>query len=205
MAELPMFPLGSVLLPGGVLPLHVFEPRYRVMVRTCLDGAGEFGVVLIERGSEVGGGDVRTDVGTLARIVEASETADGRWAVLAVGVRRIRIVEWLPDDPYPRADVEPWDDPPAPEGFGERVADVVAQVRRVAALKGEVGDPVAPIPNELADDSLLALHQACWLAPIATFDKQRLLVAETAEARATLLERLLAEEAEVLGLRLGGA
>src|SRR5687767_5279898 len=104
MAELPMFPLGTVLLPGGVLPLHIFEPRYREMIRTCLDGDGTFGVVLIERGSEVGGGDVRSDAGTLARIVEASETDDGRWGVVAVGAARIRVAAWLPDDPFPRAD-----------------------------------------------------------------------------------------------------
>ncbi|HEX5095168.1 MAG TPA: LON peptidase substrate-binding domain-containing protein, partial [Acidimicrobiia bacterium] len=57
-----MFPLGTVLFPHALLPLQVFEPRYRVMMRNLLDGEREFGVVLIERGSEVGGGDVRFDV-----------------------------------------------------------------------------------------------------------------------------------------------
>ena len=87
----PMFPLGSVLVPGMVLPLHVFEARYRALVRDCVAGDGEFGVVLIERGSEVGGGDVRTDVGTVARIVQADEMPDGRFALGAVGVRRVRV------------------------------------------------------------------------------------------------------------------
>ena len=87
----PMFPLGSVLVPGMILPLHVFEPRYRALVRDCTAGDGEFGVVLIERGSEVGGGDARTDVGTMARIVQADELPDGRFAVGAVGMRRIRV------------------------------------------------------------------------------------------------------------------
>ncbi|MEY2464632.1 MAG: ATP-dependent Lon protease, partial [Acidimicrobiaceae bacterium] len=68
MSELPMFPLGTVLFPSVFLPLHVFEPRYREMTRHCLDTQREFGVVLIERGSEVGGDDVRTQVGTVARI-----------------------------------------------------------------------------------------------------------------------------------------
>ena len=59
MAVMPMFPLGTVLLPGGVLPLHVFEPRYRKMVTDCVESPDhEFGVVLIERGSEVGGGEL---------------------------------------------------------------------------------------------------------------------------------------------------
>ena len=89
--RLPMFPLGSVLVPSAGLPLHVFEPRYRALVQDCLAGDREFGVVLIERGSEVGGDDVRTSVGTVARIVEATELPDGRWAVAAVGVRRVRV------------------------------------------------------------------------------------------------------------------
>ena len=98
----PMFPLGSVLLPGQVLPLHVFEPRYRqlvVDVTTSDAHPGEFGVVLIERGREVGGGDVRTYAGTVARIAEARQFADGRWALAAVGMRRIRVEAWLEDDP----------------------------------------------------------------------------------------------------------
>ncbi len=60
---MPMFPLGTVLFPYALLPLHVFEPRYRVMIRHVMDSDHEFGVVLIERGSEVGGGDVRFDIG----------------------------------------------------------------------------------------------------------------------------------------------
>ena len=64
-----MFPLGSVLLPGVVMPLHIFEPRYRALARRCLEGDRRFGVVLIERGSEVGGGDVRCGVGTRAEVV----------------------------------------------------------------------------------------------------------------------------------------
>src|SRR5262249_51200285 len=108
--ERPMFPLGSVLFPTLYLPLHVFEERYRLMVHHCLDGDRRFGVVLIERGHEVGGGDVRTMVGTMAQILEAAETPDGRWAVGAVGTHRVRVHRWLDDSPYPRADVEEWPD-----------------------------------------------------------------------------------------------
>ncbi|MGH2686134.1 MAG: LON peptidase substrate-binding domain-containing protein, partial [Actinomycetota bacterium] len=198
MAELPMFPLGTVLFPGGGLPLHVFELRYRAMVQICLAGDGEFGVVLIERGSEVGGGDVRSSVGTAAHIVEAIETADGRWALLAAGVGRIRVVEWLPDDPYPRAEVEPWDDPAPGAEFVDAVAGSVGLLRRVVALKAEIGDQVVPVPNDLAGDPVLASYQACGLAPVPTIDKQRLLAAESPEARLALLDRLLSEEAEVL-------
>jgi hypothetical protein len=112
---MPMFPLGAVLVPSAGLPLHVFEPRYRALVRDCLAGDHEFGVVLIERGSEVGGEDVRTLVGTVARIVQSRELPDGRWAIAAVGVRRVRVMAWLPDAPYPLAEVADWPDPePSP-------------------------------------------------------------------------------------------
>ena len=109
-ATLPMFPLGSVLFPHAALPLHVFEARYRSLVEECLAGEPEFGVVLIERGSEVGGGDTRFGVGTVARIVDASLFPDGRYALVTVGTARLRVHEWLPDDPYPRASVEGLDD-----------------------------------------------------------------------------------------------
>ena len=125
MAVMPMFPLGSVLLPGSVLPLHVFEPRYRQLVIDCLaddTGDPEFGVTLIERGSEVGGGDQRTDVGVVARMVQVEALEGGRYALVAVGTRRIRVNAWLPDDPYPVADVDDWpDEDPDAAGLADRV------------------------------------------------------------------------------------
>ncbi|WP_371820785.1 LON peptidase substrate-binding domain-containing protein [Tsukamurella sp. PLM1] len=110
MTELPMFPLGAVLLPGEELPLRIFEPRYRAMIEHCLAADGRFGVVLIERGSEVGGGDVRTDVGTVAVIDRYVRKPDGGYTLTCLGTDRLRVVQWLPDDPYPRADVEIWPD-----------------------------------------------------------------------------------------------
>jgi len=89
--ELPMFPLGSVLLPSTAVSLHVFEPRYRALARHCVDGDRRLGVVLIERGSEVGGGDVRFGVATRARIAEAVELDDGRWVMVLVGEDRVRV------------------------------------------------------------------------------------------------------------------
>lgn len=105
--RLPMFPLGSVLFPGLGLPLRVFEPRYREMMADCLDGDRSFGVVLIERGSEVGGGEVRLRVATVARILDVSRQEDGTLGVFAVGTSRVEVLEWLPDAPYPAAIVSP--------------------------------------------------------------------------------------------------
>lgn len=202
MAVLPMFPLGSVLLPSLFLPLHVFEPRYRALVHECLLGDREFGVVLIERGSEVGGGDLRTRVGTVARILEAVELPDRRWAIGAVGDRRIRVVEWLDDDPYPRAEVADWPDPDADDVPGEAIEQTVALLRRVLARTAELGDPAAPATQELADEPGLALFQAVAVSPFGPSDRQRLLEAPSAAERVELLDRLLREEDEFLLQRL---
>ena len=203
--RLPMFPLGMVLLPSAGLPLHVFEPRYRALVHDCLQGDKEFGVVLIERGSEVGGEDVRTDAGTVAHILEAVELPDGRWALATVGVRRIRVERWLPDDPYPVAEVQDWPDPPPSEGFPEALGECTALLRRTLGLAAEAGDPAAPATVELADDPVLASYQAIAVAPIGSFDRQRLLVAETPDERVGALAELLSDAIAVLELRLGGS
>lgn len=201
--RLPMFPLGSVLVPSAGLPLHVFEPRYQEMVHDCLEADGEFGVVLITRGSEVGGDDVRTDVGTVARIVESAELPEGRWALMAVGGRRIRIERWLEDDPYPVAEVTDWPDPAPGDGHEALLARAMERLRRALALAAEAGDQVAPATIELTTDPVLAGHQATAVAPMGPLDRQRLLAADSPEERLTLLTQLLDEEIEVLRLRLG--
>jgi Lon protease-like protein len=202
-----MFPLGTVLVPGMLLPLHVFEPRYRRMLDDCLAGDRTFGVVLIERGSEVGGGDVRTGVGTLARILQAEQAPDGRWALVAVGVRRIRIASWLPDDPYPRAETDDWPDEPGSGGSGgpdavDARGEVVVLLRRAAALANELGMTAAPLDLELDDDPVIAGYQAITAAPLGPADRQSLLAAPTLADRWTLLASLLADQIELLEAQL---
>ena len=102
---IPMFPLNLVLFPGQILPLHIFEDRYRLMVKEIIDKDREFGVVLIERGSEVGGGDTRKNIGTLAQIIDYEKSNDGRWFLLTQGTKRIEATRWIEDLPYPRAEV----------------------------------------------------------------------------------------------------
>ena len=198
---MPMFPLGTVLFPYGVLPLHVFEPRYRALVDDCEQGDGEFGVVLIERGSEVGGGDVRTDVGTVARILQLERFPDGRSALAAVGTRRIRIRQWLDDDPYPRAEVEDW---PDPSRATLPTDDVEVLFRRALALAAELGEAGAPLDVELAEDPAVATFQVAALAPIGPADRQAVLATDTADERVVLLSQLLEEGSELLRARLGG-
>lgn len=200
--ELPMFPLGSVLLPGALLPLHVFEERYRVMVRRCLEGVPEFGVALIERGSEVGGGDVRSRTGCVARIVQAAEAPDGRFTLVCVGTRRIAVDTWLDDDPHPRALVEDWPDPAVAADLRPRLDEVVALLRRVLALAAELDDGVASATSEISDDPLTAVWHIAALAPLGPSDRQAVLAVDSAEDRLARLGDLLEEELDTLQRRL---
>lgn len=206
MGELAMFPLGTVLMPAMSLPLHVFEPRYRQLVQDVLvDGpTGEpprFGVVLIERGSEVGGGDVRTDVGTTAVIVEAAEFADGRYAIGAIGAERIHVTRWLPDDPYPRAEVELWPDV-TDEGDASLAAEVEVELRRLLALGAEVGDRVSPATTPVEGDPVSVSYQLAALAPLGPVDRQRLLGAPSVKDRLEALRDMVADRRELLEHRL---
>lgn len=207
MTPLPMFPLGTVLFPGIAMPLHVFEPRYRALVRDCLDGTPEFGVVLIERGHEVGGGDSRFDVGTRARIAESRELPDGRWLLGVVGVSRLRVTQWLVDDPYPRADVIDLvdfvdDDRDAGDDRDdERRADVGRRLRRVLALRAELGLPTAPVTVELAGDAATLAAQCVVLAGIGPLDAQRVLATDHVGARLAMVAAMLDEQRDVLAHR----
>jgi len=204
--SMPMFPLGTVLFPHAALPLHLFEDRYRALAETCLRGDGRFGVVLIERGFEVGGGDQRFGVGTVAHIVEAARTPDGRYLLATVGTERFRIKKWLDDDPFPRAEIDLLNEPKrVPSDAGARRADVQRLLGRVLAMSAELGDPAAPVDAAaLDDDPLKASYEAAARAPIGPLDAQRLLELDDPGARFERLEAMLVDAAEVLELRLGG-
>ncbi len=212
-----MFPLGSVLFPGFGLPLHVFEPRYRFMIESLLgqslqespdeSSGAEFGVVLIERGSEVGGDDHRFNVGTIARIIAAEQFPDGRWFVQVTGTQRFRVVEWLPDAPYPQAMVNLLPDVRGAASGTElvqRIDLVIRDLRGVLALAAEVGVSAAPATIELDDDPSIRLWQACGLAPIGQMDDLTLLSAETMTDRVDLLRGYLEDARVVLSNRLVG-
>lgn len=202
-----MFPLGTVLLPFAHLPLHIFEPRYRALVKDVLAGDGEFGVVLIERGQEVGGGDVRFGVGTVARIMQTAELPDGRWLLDAVGTERFRITEWLPDDPYPLAMIESLDDAPSDtdaEAADRRTA-VERLLRQVLAMQVELGFPAPSAVRTLEENPAVAAFEAAVLSPIGPMDTQKVLEAPSTVARLALLEALLTEAREFLSNRIAEA
>jgi Lon protease-like protein len=203
---LPMFPLGTVLFPHAALPLHIFEERYRSLAETCLRGDGRFGVVLIERGYEVGGGDQRFGIGTVAHIVEAARTPDGRYLLATVGAERFRIRKWLDDDPFPRAEIDVIGEPKrlADDAAGRRL-EVQRLLGRVLAMSAELGEHAAPVgAAQLDDDPLRASFEAAAIAPIGPLDAQRLLELDDPRQRFDQLQEMLVDAAEVLQLRLAG-
>jgi len=107
MYTIPLFPLNTVLFPGVPIALHIFEPRYRMMIRHCIDNDQPFGVVLIHQGIEAGAGLAEpVHVGTTARIAEVSPLADGRMNLTALGDDRFRIHRLSYELPYLMGEVE---------------------------------------------------------------------------------------------------
>jgi Lon protease-like protein len=202
-SSLPIFPLGGVLFPFQLLPLHIFEPRYRVLMDHLTAPAAnpELGVVLITRGHEVGGGDERVDTGTRARLVQAEALPDGRWLALFLGVRRLQVVRWQPDDPYPQAEVVDLPDPPWRPSQDAMLATAEASVRRATVLASELGEGRA-LDGELPPDRIKAAWTLCAAAPLGALDRQRLLEADD-DSRLALLAEEAAGASEMLAFRLG--
>ncbi|MCX5044695.1 LON peptidase substrate-binding domain-containing protein [Aldersonia sp. NBC_00410] len=198
MAVIPMFPLGVALLPGERLPLQIFEPRYLALVDECLNRSPqpEFGVVLISHGHEVGGGDQRTDVGVLARIISAYDLPGGRQRLECVGTERFRVQEWLPDDPYPRAEVESWPDDAGSDIDEDADALVNGRVTGLAQLAAELaqrsggpppGDPLADLPT----DPMRRCFALAARLPLGQADRYALLAAPDAQAGFAVLATAL--------------
>jgi Lon protease-like protein len=149
-------------LPHTPLPLRVFEPRYLRLMGELLDSDDpQFGVVLIDRGHETGGGDQRSGIGTLARLVDVAAGADAL-QVVAIGTDRFTVDRWLDDDPYPRAEVslqEPlvWNDALMPLR-----TEAEAIVRRVL---GRFPDAPWGAHIELSSDPVAAAWQIAAIAP----------------------------------------
>ncbi len=178
-----MFPLGSVLFPHMPIALRLFEPRYLKMLGDLLeDPTPEFGVVLIERGHEVGGGDQRFEVGTMAQVLEVDAQQDFI-GLVARGSTRFSVRTWLPEDPYPQADLEPlpaleWND-----SLGPLRADTESAVREALTMASGSGD-TWPAEVELSEDPVAACWQLAGVTPVGALDQVAML-------KATSLEELL--------------
>ena len=197
-----MFPLGSPLLPGMVLPLRLFEPRYLQLYADIIDTTREFGVVLIERGIESRDDAATFDVGCVASIVGSGVNDDGTIGLITVGRRRIHIAGWLEPDPYPRAMVIDLDDESlSDEGLNavRAAADRIPDLLRTAA---ELNPNVNTQVPELADDPGLAMYQIAQLSGLQTLDLQEILESPTTDERALLVKEKVDETLDLIRLQL---
>lgn len=193
---LPLFPLNSVLFPSMVLPLHIFEERYKLMVNNCLAQDRPFGVVLIYSGNEVGGSAIPHPVGTLARIARWEWLPDGRMNILIVGERRFRIVDFAkPELPYLEGLIEYWDDEPAEHPDLPTLMDRVRNTFiDYLTLIMSLADQALPISQlQLPDDTTMLSYQIASNLQIEMNERQGLLEEPSAVARLrrelTLLRR----------------
>jgi len=181
MPVMPMFPLGSVLLPAMPLPLRIFEQRYlKLLGDLVASEKPEFGVVLIERGKEVGGGEKRMSIGTIASVTEIGTTQEFL-GLESFGSQRFRINAWLPDDPYPLADIELlpdliWDDSLLPAK-----AHLETKVRQLLAFVSEFGNLQFGADIEFSDDPMDACWQMAGVLPVGPLDQLDLLGSQSAD------------------------
>ncbi len=176
MAVSPMFPLGSVLFPFVPVQLRIFEPRYLTLVGRLLDeDEPEFGVVLIERGSEAGGGDQRASVGTMARLVSAAAGVDDLF-IVGLGTRRFTVERWVDEDPFPRAELSILPDLEWSEKLAPLRDQAEAAVRRLVV---RAAGPQSDDDIELSDDPVAAAWQLAAIAPLGDYDKYTLLRSTT--------------------------
>jgi uncharacterized protein len=207
--ELAMFPLESTLLPDEDLPLRIFEPRYGALVRRCIAGDEPFGVVLISAGREVGGDDSRCDVGVLARITEHADLGEDRYVLRCRTGERIRVREWLPDDPYPRAVVTVWPDEPGQAVTHTQLVDledrVIALFERIAearAARLPDRDLLLGHGEAGADDAGRRLLVLAARIPIGTADRYAVLAAPSAADRLSALSEAVDAVAEMVEFQL---
>lgn len=189
--EIPVFPLHTVLFPGGLLPLRIFETRYLDMIGECMREQKGFGVCAITAGTEVGRAAGCATVGTLAMIEDFGRSEDGMLAIVARGERRFRMLQsrvqanqlvratvaWLDDS----------DDAPVPEQHRPMAAFLAQLIRRA-------GEPFTSLPADF-DSSAWVGGRLAELVPFALADKQRLLEMDSPLDRLDVIYgELLAEE-----------
>jgi Lon protease-like protein len=190
--ELPLFPLNTVLFPGQVLPLHIFEERYRLMIRRCLAEDAPFGVVLIQSGHEVGEPAEPHSVGTIARIIESTHLPDGTMNIVTVGTERFRIHRLIHDQPYLRGEVEifPLEQREDPTKLTAMTGRVREQVGRYISLIAEAAGLQIQI-EEIPEASEQVGYLAAVALQVDNREKQELLGCSS-------LTRILATELALL-------
>ena len=182
-SELPLFPLNTVLFPGGPLPLRIFEPRYVDMVRSCMRDGAPFGVVLIRAGQEAGVVSSAADVGTSARIIDFDQMPDGLLGIVCTGEQKFRVDDRRVQDDGLNIGTVTWLPPEPPTPLPPGLAHLGLLMRRVMPQLGEV---YGALPARFDDAGWVGARLA-EILPIGLEDKQACLELDDPLAR---LERL---------------
>ena len=187
--EIPIFPLGTVLFPGGVLPLKLFEARYLDMAARCMRSNAPFGVCLISEGGEVGEPAVPHGLGTIARIVDWDMPQAGLLFIKTVGGERFRIIERrLQPDRLQTARVVPLPEP-APQPVPEALQGALPLLK---AIIEDTGSEAFAEPHRL-DDATWVGYRLAEVLPIPSLARQRLLELDDTLSRLEILHRYLAQ------------
>ena len=166
-------------MPAMPLSLRIFEERYlKLTGDLILQENPEFGVVLIDRGPEVGGGEKRLSLGTLASVTNIG-TLDQFYGIEAVGTQRFRVNAWLPDDPYPMADIDFIPDLIWDESLLAEKIKLEMKVRNLLAFASEFGDLQYGSDTELSDDPISSCWQLAGVLPVGPLDQLDLLNSES--------------------------
>ncbi|HTU73903.1 MAG TPA: LON peptidase substrate-binding domain-containing protein [Trebonia sp.] len=198
---LPLFPLGTVLFPGMVLPLQVFEERYRQMVSDLQDQPEprELGVIAIRKGGEVGAENLHElyDIGCVARVRELEPQADGRYHLVVVGSRRFRLLRADHTRPYLLADVAELPDEPA---GGEATAEVAAVQAAFRDYLNALADRAGAVIRiaDLPDEPVLLSYVVAAAMIIDIPERQGLLAATDGLSRLKAERQLLTRERAML-------
>jgi Lon protease-like protein len=189
--ELPLFPLNTVLFPGGPLPLRIFEPRYLDMVKRCTRDAAPFGVLLIREGEEAGPADFH-DIGTLARITDFDTLPDGLLGLTCVGEQRFRVYTHSRlSDGLNVGQVEIFD-PDAPMPLPAEFAHLAELLER---LLPDLGDWYARLERHL-DDAHWVGYRLAEILPLTMTSRQFCLELEDPRERLRLLSGVLGSESQ---------
>jgi len=207
MFDLALFPLNTVLFPGMPLQLHIFEPRYRIMIRHCLDSQQPFGVVLIHQGLEAYGPlAAPVQMGCAARIINTTPLEDGRMNLTAVGDERFRILKLHYELPYLMGEVEsvPLERPSSIE-IARGARQLAPWVSEYLRLVNQIDPDNAPDLGDidLPEDPLVMLYLAASILQVPAIEKQTLLEITYANELLAQVVRLYRRESAVLRKQLG--
>lgn len=205
-SPLPLFPLNTVLVPGLVLPLHIFEPRYRELVETLLElpdeDSREFGIVAVRDGRDVqrDGLDALFPVGTATILRQAERLDDGRFDIVTTGSRRFRIVDIDTSLPLVVAQVDFLADATEPADDALALQVALAFVKYREALSGQVDSEVDPDVDDLPDDPTVLSYLVTAAMVLPADQRQDLLAAPSTGERLKRARRLLRRETGLIAM-----